>query len=95
MKRFFIFIATNLSLNDFVICEKSLDECGTYHAFLQAMISTNQNGDFDDAQKLAADVNNDGKINAVDASCILSYYAYTSTAKEAIVSFEEYLKKNA
>lgn len=58
------------------------------------MISTNQNGKFNEAQKLAADVNYDGKINAVDASCILSYYAYTSTAKEAIVSLEEYLKNS-
>lgn len=32
-------------------------------------------------------------ISDGDASCILSYYAYTSTAKEAIVSLEEYLKK--
>ncbi|MBO7474095.1 MAG: hypothetical protein J6U00_08880, partial [Ruminococcus sp.] len=45
------------------------------------------------AQQLAADVNNDGMINAVDASIILSYYAYTSTAGDKVLSFEEYLKK--
>lgn len=77
--------------NDGKINAVDASEVLTYYA----MISTNQNGDFNEAQKLAADVNYDGKINAVDASCILSYYAYTSTAKEAIVSLEEYLKKNA
>lgn len=77
--------------NDGKINAADASEVLTYYA----MISTNQNGDFNEAQKLAADVNYDGKINAVDASCILSYYAYTSTAKEAIVSLEEYLKKNA
>ena len=77
--------------NDGKINAVDASEVLTYYA----MISTNQNGDFNEAQKLAADVNYDGKINAVDASCILSYYAYTSTAKEAIVSLEEYLKKDA
>ena len=59
-----------------------------------AMISTNQDGGYDDKQKTAADVNHDGQINAVDASCILSYYAYVSTTKEDILDIEEYLKKN-
>ncbi|WP_295094246.1 dockerin type I domain-containing protein [Ruminococcus sp.] len=77
--------------NDGKINAVEASEVLTYYA----MISTNQNGDFNEAQKLAADVNYDGKINAVDASCILSYYAYTSTAKEAIVSLKEYLKKNS
>jgi hypothetical protein len=58
-----------------------------------AMISTNKDGGFSNAQKAAADVNHDGLINAVDASCILSYYAYVSTTKEEILSLEEYLKK--
>ena len=58
-----------------------------------AVISTNQTGNYSAAQKLAADVNNDGMINAVDASIILSYYAYTSTAGDKVLSFEEYLKK--
>lgn len=58
-----------------------------------AMISTNQDGGFNDNQKAAADVNHDGLINAVDASCILSYYAYVSTTKEDIKSLEEFLKK--
>ncbi|WP_196231534.1 hypothetical protein [Ruminococcus flavefaciens] len=57
------------------------------------MVSTNKDGGFDDAQKAAADVNHDSLINAVDASCILSYYAYTSTTKEEIMSVEEYMKK--
>ena len=59
-----------------------------------AMISTNQDGGYDEEQKLAADVNHDGLINAVDASNILSYYAYVSTTKEDIMSMEEYMKKN-
>ncbi|MCR4638498.1 lectin-like protein [Ruminococcus sp.] len=59
-----------------------------------AMISTNQDGRFDEEQKLAADVNHDGLINAVDASNILSYYAYVSTTKETPMSMEEYMKKN-
>ena len=58
-----------------------------------AMISTNKDGGFTEAQKNAADVNHDGLINAVDASCILSYYAYISTTKEDIKSIEEFLKK--
>ncbi len=58
-----------------------------------AMISTNQDGGYNDKQKTAADVNHDGQINAVDASCILSYYAYVSTTKEEIISLEAFLKK--
>ena len=58
-----------------------------------AMISTNKDGDFNDAQQAAADVNHDGQINAVDASCILSYYAYVSTTKEDIKSLEDFLKQ--
>ena len=58
-----------------------------------AMISTNKDGGFDDAQKAAADVNHDSLINAVDASCILSYYAYTSTTKDTPKkTLEEFLK---
>ena len=59
-----------------------------------AMISTNQDGGYDEEQKLAADVNHDGMINAVDASNILAYYAYVSTTKEDILSMVEYMKKN-
>ena len=58
-----------------------------------AMISTNQDGGYNDKQKTAGDVNHDGQINAVDASCILSYYAYLSTTKEEILSLEAFLKK--
>ncbi|MBR5682595.1 MAG: leucine-rich repeat protein [Ruminococcus sp.] len=59
-----------------------------------AMISTNQNGRYDEYQKLAADVNHDGDINAVDASNILAYYAYASTTHDEIIkSMEEYIKK--
>ena len=58
-----------------------------------AMISTNQDGGYDEDQKTAADVNHDGDINAADASNILSYYAYVSTTKETPMSMEEYMKK--
>lgn len=60
-----------------------------------AMVSTNKDGGYDDAQKLAADVTSDGTINAVDASNILSYYAYTSTAKENVISMEEFMKQRS
>lgn len=58
------------------------------------MISTNKNGGYTEEQKVAADVNHDGSINAVDASNILSYYAYVSTTKETPMSMEEFIKKN-
>ena len=57
------------------------------------MISTNQKGEFDENQMAAADVDHDGKINAVDASNILSYYAYVSTTKEEVMSMEDFMKK--
>jgi len=37
------------------------------------------------------DVNKDGKVDAVDASYVLSYYAYWSTREK--ISLEEYLAK--
>ncbi len=52
-----------------------------------ARISTNQEGGYNEEQMLAADVNHDGMINAVDASNILAYYAYASTTKEDICQF--------
>ena len=58
-----------------------------------AMTSTNQDGGYNEDQKLAADVNHDGFINAVDASNILAYYAYASTTKADIMSMVEYMKK--
>jgi hypothetical protein len=57
------------------------------------MISTNKDGGYTEEQKLAADVNNDSQINAVDASNILANYAYASTTKEDILSIDEYMKK--
>ena len=59
-----------------------------------ARVSTNQEGGYNEEQMLAADVNHDGDINAVDASSILAYYAYVSTTKETPMSMEEYMKKN-
>lgn len=43
---------------------------------------------------LAADVNHDGMIDAIDASNILAYYAYVSTTKETPMSMKEFIKKN-
>ncbi len=40
------------------------------------------------------DVNRDGIIDATDASCILSYYAYVSTGGDASVSIYEYISKS-
>lgn len=60
-----------------------------------ALISTNQDGGYTEAQKLDADVNHDRLINAVDASNILAYYAYTSTNNsETKKSIEEYIQNN-
>ena len=56
-----------------------------------ARISTNQEGGYDQKQRLAADVNFDGVINAVDASNILAYYAYSSTEKGTPVTLEEFM----
>ena len=39
------------------------------------------------------DVNRDGLVDAVDASCILSYYAYLSTGGDSSVSIYEYISK--
>ena len=39
----------------------------------------------------AADVNSDGKITPVDASLMLSYYAYTATKTGDVASFEEFI----
>ncbi len=57
-----------------------------------AKASTNANGGFTENQILAADVNGDGIVDAVDASNILSYYAYISTSKEEIMSIKEFMK---
>ena len=57
------------------------------------MVSTKKDGGFNEAQKLAGDVDKNGTINAVDASNILSYYAYTATTKEKVKTFEEFLAK--
>jgi hypothetical protein len=48
-------------------------------------------GYFKDSRKKAADVNKDGSTDAVDASQILSYYAYAATAHGESMSIEEYL----
>ena len=45
-----------------------------------ALISTKQDGGFDEEQKKLADYNRDGAVNSSDASDILAYYADLSTA---------------
>ena len=89
----FVELTTTLTLgdvnNDGMINAVDASSVLSYYA----MISTNKNGGFNDAQQAAADVDHDGQINAVDASCILSYYAYVSTTKEEIMSIDEYLNK--
>lgn len=41
------------------------------------------------------DINSDGYINAVDASIILSYYAYAQTAEGTPMTLEEYIVKDS
>ena len=56
-------------------------------------MSTEKDGNFSESQKLAADVNRDGKINSIDASGVLSYYAYVSTTSGDVMSIDTFLKK--
>ena len=60
-----------------------------------ASASTIQEGGFNEEQLIAADVNLDGIVDAVDASCILAYYAYASTASGNIVSIAEFIRSRA
>ena len=43
--------------------------------------NTDNSADTVNADSKYGDINSDGYINAVDASIILSYYAYTATTK--------------
>lgn len=47
-----------------------------------------------EAQRKSADVDGNGKVDSVDASKILAYYAYASTVKEGekAKSITEFLK---
>ena len=49
------------------------------------------NGEMTAAQKSAADVNGDDKVDAKDASSILAYYALVSTASGDIPSMKEFM----
>ena len=42
--------------------------------------------------RLIGDINNDGLVNAVDASYVLNYYAYLSTGGDAFVDIDTYIK---
>ena len=44
-----------------------------------AIIATNGTTNFTEEQMKAADVNDDGEVNAIDASLVLAYYAHIST----------------
>ena len=55
--------------------------------------STNKQSELDAEQKAAADADKNGAVNAIDASYILSYYAYTSTSTGDKDVFEDYMKK--
>ena len=54
-------------------------------------MSTGADSELTKAQKEAADVNNDGKIDAKDSSFILSYYAFASTAAGDVPTLKEYM----
>ena len=45
-----------------------------------------------EAQRTAADVNDDGKIDAKDASAVLAYYALVSTASGDIPTLLEFAR---
>jgi hypothetical protein len=50
---------------------------------------------FDSDSKLRADVNGDSAVDAVDASQVLSYYAYTATSYgDKLISPENFFKRN-
>ena len=52
-----------------------------------------QTGAASTLDKSIADVNNDGFIDAADASCILQYYAYIQTGGKD--SFPDFMNGNA
>jgi hypothetical protein len=58
-----------------------------------AKVSANLKGSFNDKQKKAANVDNNSYIDAVDASKILSYYAYASSGSGQKVTLSEFIKK--
>lgn len=58
-------------------------------------MSTGADSELTEAQKAAADVNDDGKIDAKDSSYILSYYAFASTAAGDVPTLKEYLTQQA
>jgi hypothetical protein len=43
-------------------------------------------------QKKAYDVNNDGKVDAIDASYILCYYVYISVSEGEAITLKEFMK---
>lgn len=55
-----------------------------------AMKATGHESIFNAEQSKAADLNSDGAVDALDASLILSYYAYKATGGNQ--SITEYLK---
>lgn len=56
-----------------------------------AMTATGKITDLDNNQLTVADANSDGNVNALDASLILSYYAYKATGGSD--SFDTFLNK--
>ena len=56
-----------------------------------AKVSTGADDGLTEEEKAAANVNADEKIDAKDASFILSYYSLASTSSEEVPSMEEYM----
>ena len=57
-----------------------------------AATSTGKKGSFTKEQLIIADVNKDGEVNAIDASHILSYYAYRGvTHGDKVMTIEEFI----
>ena len=53
--------------------------------------NTDNSADTVNADSKYGDINSDGYINAVDASIILSYYAYTATTKGTPMTLEKFI----
>ena len=58
-----------------------------------ARTSTSGEKTFSTSQALAADVDKNGSVDAVDASKILAYYAYTGSTEGALMTLSEFISR--
>jgi hypothetical protein len=57
-----------------------------------ALVSTNKAPQFNAAQTKAGDIDKNGAVNAVDASMVLTYYAYKATNPDSDLTLDEMLR---